>query len=751
MKAFLKNVLILKTGIHFVVLAFLFCGINSFAQTTGLKDINSSMKVGWCATDGSKTFFSSPAVKALTLANCNSTNVQCYAAWGRWDEKTMNVFHLDAFNNQVKELKANKMFVTAHMLLGWDQYFPNWYINGDFRADTVEMMMDKWIEGIITFKGNDTLVDNWNVVNEAINWDGKGGYWPVSGTLKNSCEFERMGFEPDASGLPANMIANAEHPVYIRKAFVEARKFTTKDLELRESSFEFPTDQKYKAFYQLVVHLLNSGTPLDAIGFQTHLDLEKNYDWDGYSKNIRRYRDLGLKVNVSEVDVGDIAKSWTDDKAQLQKMVYYQLVTAAIRGGANQFETWGFIDENNAGWRPGTKAWLYTSALAPKPAYFGIKEALTDMSQFLFWEMDAASDTIMQDVAFNNPGTMKNFSTPVFAAGFINKSLQFDGVDDYILADTLSETISDDFAYTCMIKTSGTGPCIIAEIAGQADVGIKLGMDGDGRLTANAEGLSKTLLSGESINNNEWHFVALKRKGDKLKLFLDSIMPVDSCTGSAGEYTRLVAGADFSVAENYNGLIDEVRLYGWAVDDSSFLRNLIPFQPKALSLVKFTNYIKVLWTDQSHNEEGFILQKKTADGSWETVDSTAINERITYDRQYQVLTSYTYRVLAYNRFGESACAITKTITSPAVGIEENEAGKNGTFLIYPNPATDNFVVKSNFDGELSVFSAQGSILGKSKVFAGENNLNTSDLSDGIYIFQISGKDRTQTTKLAVKR
>ena len=80
--------------------------------------------------------------------------------------------------------------------------------------------------------------------------------------------------------------------------------------------------------------------PVDVIGFQTHLDLEKNYDWEGYANNIKRYRLLGYEVNIPEVDIGDLAKNWTEEKAELQKLQYYRLVTAAIRGGASDFQTW---------------------------------------------------------------------------------------------------------------------------------------------------------------------------------------------------------------------------------------------------------------------------------------------------------------------------------------------------------------------------------------------------------------------------
>ena len=42
-------------------------------------------------------------------------------------------------------------------------------------------------------------------------------------------------------------------------------------LELRDYGIEFwDGSKKARAFYQLVKHLVNSGVPLDAVGFQGH-------------------------------------------------------------------------------------------------------------------------------------------------------------------------------------------------------------------------------------------------------------------------------------------------------------------------------------------------------------------------------------------------------------------------------------------------------------------------------------------------
>ncbi len=403
-----------------------------------------------------------------------------------------------------------------------------------FRQILLENIMKSWIEAIIKYKGNDTLVDIWNIVNEPISWNGKGDYWPESNPDHlNACKLQKIGYEPDSSGLTGNMYVNSQHPVYIRRAFEYARKFTNKKLELRESTFEFPTDQKYNAFYQLAVHLKNVHAPVDAIAFQTHIDLENVYDWEGYTNNIKRYKRLGFDVNVPEVDIGDVDESWSDDKANLQKMMYYRLVVAAIKGGASELQTWGFNDEYS--WRADQHPLPYAKNYIPKPAYYGIKEALVDMSQILYWEMDTTENNTMPDVMkYNNYGTLHNFGTPLIVNGFKSKAIQFDGIDDYISTGILSDSISGDLTFSCYIKTSTIKPGIIADIAQDGISGLKIGVDSSGKLYLNAAeaGLSEDLVSTNSINDNTWHFVAVQRDSDTYHLYLDTANSIASGNGS---------------------------------------------------------------------------------------------------------------------------------------------------------------------------------------------------------------------------
>jgi endo-1,4-beta-xylanase len=656
---------------------------------------------------------------------------------------------VDDFTTKVKDMKKEHMTVTAHMLLGWDKYFPDWYRNNDFSADTIETIMKSWLKDIIQYKGNDTLVDVWNVVNEAISWNGKGGYWPeFNADYTNACEMQHMGYEPDASGLTGNMYVNAQHPVYIRKAFEYARTLTKKKLELRDSGIEFPTDSKYNAFYQLAVHLKNMNAPVDVIGFQSHLDLEKNYDWEGYTNNIKRFRKLGYEVNIPEVDIGDVTQSWSEDKAAEQKMQYYKLVTAAIMGGASELQTWGFIDP---GWRPGEYAFPYTNNYEPKPAYYGIEEALTDMSSVLYWEMDAPADNIMPDVMkYNNFGTLNNFGNPVIVPGYKGKALQFDGIDDYISTGKISDSISGNLTLCFYFKTATTKPSIIADLALNENSGLKIGINQEGKIVLEAagSGLSTDLTGSKTVNDNNWHFLAIERDSVSFRLYVDDSSPVEQTAGSLLKFNKLTVGAQNNGTNAFEGSIDEVKLYVSAIEEESFIRSYAPYPPMKLALASSGLRIKLTWIDQSNNEDGFIVERKTGDGNWEEIGRNGPNGTSTTDKLDLYNTEYSYRVCSFTNVGKSAESNTVTYLTPQdpnTGIID-QAGKI-TFSVYPNPVKDKITLVSDGAVDMKIYDVDGRIILEKNNLAATETFDLSKFNSGVYFLRTFGNKKNSAIKI----
>ncbi len=359
-------------SIFIIIGVLIFLVIQSSAQVlpsgSRLKDLaTSNTKIGSVGTYN--TFFpedgkSQQKYRTLFQREMSAGTVLCYpiSLWTGFKQ-----YSFSEFNRTVNWFENNGLAQMAHLLVGPSQYYPQWFLDNSYTNEQLEDIMEDFIREVMHSNNNGSKIDVWNVVNEALWLEGGA---PYTGTIWN-----QLGREEDQSGLTgADKILN-QHPVYIRRAFEIARKYTSNKLELRDNGIEFPDDDEYQMFYQLVKHLLNQGVPLDAVGFQTHLNTNDTYDWEGLKNNIRRYKDLGLEVYITELDVGNDGSEQGREK---QKQYYYNVVKAAREGGADQIHLWGLNDGQMGDYREDEFALLFEGYMEPKPAYYGFQQALTN-------------------------------------------------------------------------------------------------------------------------------------------------------------------------------------------------------------------------------------------------------------------------------------------------------------------------------------------------------------------------------------
>jgi GH35 family endo-1,4-beta-xylanase len=260
------------------------------------------------------------------------------------------------------------------------------FISRTWKPAELDTLLYHWIKAAMNSNENAAKVDYWNVINEAFMWN--GDYWHNLTTDANAdkCPWQDMGWETDKSNLTGTQKVYSEHPIYIARAFRVARQFTQAKLELRDYSIEFwDGSKKARAFYQLVKHLLNSGVPLDAVGFQGHFRTDLTYDWPKLSQAVQEYRKLGLEVYFTEVDIGDadpVAPNTTAHRSatqdNLQARYYHDFIKAAVEGGVTWICTWGIADNTNPDWRMGQSALLFDEQYNAKPAYLQFRQGLED-------------------------------------------------------------------------------------------------------------------------------------------------------------------------------------------------------------------------------------------------------------------------------------------------------------------------------------------------------------------------------------
>jgi endo-1,4-beta-xylanase len=353
---------------------------------TTLKAANPAVRFGSLVyINSSKTPSDLGLYKSLIYREFNA----CQAAWFPgynigW--LGPNKYDFTKFNENINFFSENKITPMMHVLFSTNQYEPTWLVNGNYTAAQLEELMKDMIDKIMESNDNKNKVEVWNVINELFDKNGK--YQPA-GTTKFDIIWNKMGYEPDKSGLSGADKINDQHPIFIRKAFEYCRLKTSKKLELRDNNIEsFSTDNffnaKHKGFYQLCKHMINSKIPLDAVGIQGHFDignLTPMINAFEIQQGYKRFKDLGLEVYVTELDIG----SKTPSNATLlnqQKTDYYNYIKQAVKGGATIINTWGIRDNGEAGnWRIDEYPLLWDVNFNKKPAYDGALKALQDTRQ----------------------------------------------------------------------------------------------------------------------------------------------------------------------------------------------------------------------------------------------------------------------------------------------------------------------------------------------------------------------------------
>lgn len=203
-------------------------------------------------------------------------------------------------------------------------------------------------------------VDDWDVVNEPLNWDGYSWWGGVYDKLEG----------PD--GYPSinkDTRQISEIPQYIAQSFrtagaVRSANGINTDLWINESNVLDPASRKYggkvDVFYDLAKKMKQQRIPLDGVGFQGHLRVSgpnpiaiwgSTYEVPELTRetapricaNLKRFRDLGLKVAITEFDV---AVPNNASAAQLQEQVdaYKLMYQIAAEIGITDLTIWGTDD-----------------------------------------------------------------------------------------------------------------------------------------------------------------------------------------------------------------------------------------------------------------------------------------------------------------------------------------------------------------------------------------------------------------------
>lgn len=262
--------------------------------------------------------------------------------------------------------RAHELKLRGHTLL-WGEAAPAWFAVLPDRAAAIRAVERHIAELCGHFRGR---LQSWDVVNEAIKiGDGRDD------RLRRSVFIDKIG------------------PEFLDLAFNAARADDPKTpLVLNEFGLELDIPEhreKRRVLLGLVDGFRKRGTPIDAIGLQSHLSLETmaRFDEKVFSAFLDELAARGLAIMVTELDVidrgapADIAQRDAQVAAAYRRYLDVTLANKAI----NTVIVWGLTDRHSwIDWEhPTTKRadglhprpLLFDENYRPKPAYAAVADA----------------------------------------------------------------------------------------------------------------------------------------------------------------------------------------------------------------------------------------------------------------------------------------------------------------------------------------------------------------------------------------
>ncbi len=267
----------------------------------------------------------------------------------KWDpvQKTQGVFDFAGADAIVAFAEARGAQVKGHALL-WHGATPKWVES--LSPPELRIAVEDHIR---TVAGRyRRRVRAWDVVNEAID----------DGTY----------------GLRSTVFSRGLGDDYVAVAFRLARR-ADPDAELIYNDYGGEgLNRKSDAIYALVKGLKERGVPIDGVGLQMHVNAASYPSAADVAANIRRLADLGLQVNISEMDVqvrnvpGDAAA-----KLARQRQVYREVVAACLTVPRCEAVTlWGFTDAHSwiDSFFGADDPLVFDEQYRAKPAFYGMQD-----------------------------------------------------------------------------------------------------------------------------------------------------------------------------------------------------------------------------------------------------------------------------------------------------------------------------------------------------------------------------------------
>ncbi|WIM94067.1 endo-1,4-beta-xylanase [Actinoplanes oblitus] len=298
----------------------------------------------------------------------------------KWDatEPSQNSFNYASADTIVARAKANGQRVRGHAL-AWHSQQPSWAQN--LSGTALRNAMVNHITNVAThYKGQ---LYAWDVVNEAFSDNGDGS--------RRNSNLQQTGND------------------WIEVAFRTAR---AADPNVKLCYNDYNTDgvnAKSTAVYNMVKDFLARGVPIGCVGFQSHINSASPLPSD-YQANLQRFADLGVEVQITELDIAGSGTAQANSYANVVKACLGVSKCAGIT-------VWGIRDSDS--WRSGDTPLLFDNSGDPKAAYNAVISAFGSAPS-----SPSASVSVSPSASSSAPdpggaGCTATFSNNAWTGGFV--------------------------------------------------------------------------------------------------------------------------------------------------------------------------------------------------------------------------------------------------------------------------------------------------------------------------------------------
>jgi hypothetical protein len=185
------------------------------------------------------------------------------------------------------------------------------------------------------------------------------------------------------------------------------------------------------------------------------------------------------------------------------------------------------------------------------------------------WPFDEEEGTIAHDSVGTCDGTLRGDPLWQPAGGIVDGALQFDGVDDFILTNSIpNHLIKGPFSVFAWVKGGAPGQVVISQRSG---VNWLCADTSEGNLMTELKGTGRDvaiLPSQAVIADGNWHRIALVWDGSHRTLYLDDLAVAEDTLANleVSEKSLFIGTGNAMKSGTYwSGLIDDVRIYNRAV------------------------------------------------------------------------------------------------------------------------------------------------------------------------------------------